>query len=388
MKKLPALLPFLLLSYFSGNCHSQATNNHARQAAPYGQANKPSTLIQIMRMNLYAFKTDGSTFIVDGTATQYDDSFSNSIDGFDARKMSNPGENVSLLRGTTNLVIERRQTIGVTDTIFFRMWGLQKKAYEMRFDASNLNHTGLSAYLEDSYLHSSAPIALNDSTRIFITINNDAASYAPNRFRLIYKNTDLFTAMPLEFTVVNAQQQNEQVHVNWKTVNEKIMKQYVVERSADGVVFTDMAVINAYNLSPDPYTWTDYHPLNENNYYRIRNEGPDGANQYSNVVEVKLTVAVKRDEPGKAIDGTGSISLFPNPVVGHTLNLKIANQQAGIYKISIINSYGVSLLLQSFTYSGGNSIEKLSVTTNIPKGIYRLEITKPDGRKHVIPLVF
>ena len=390
MKKLPTLLSLLLFSYFYGysNPLNEALNRYNYRLSNNHILNSPTSTTEQMRMNLYGFSPDGSTHILDGTLTQYAPAFSNNIDASDSRKMYNSGENISMMRGNYNLIIERRETIVLSDTIFFRMWGMQKKSYRMEFIARELNHPGLIGYLEDSYLHNSTPINLNDTTRVTITINNDAASYAQDRFRVIFKTVDLFTAMPLGFTVVNASPQNEQISVNWKTVNENNMKQYFVERSLDGVVFTDMAAINAYNLSLNSYIWTDHYPIGENNYYRIRSVGQDGEIQYSNIVKVTVTAKVKVNEPGKSIEGSGGISLFPNPAVANNLNLKITNQQAGLYKVRMINSYGLPLMLQSFNYGGGNSIEKLMVTKNIPQGIYHLEITNPDGKKQVIHLVF
>jgi len=390
MKNLPALLSLLLFSYFYGysNPLNEVLNGYNYRLSNNYILNRPTSTTEQIRMNLYGFSPDGSTHVLDGTLTQYAPAFSNNIDASDSRKLYNSGENISMMRGNYNLIIERRETIVLSDSIFFRMWGMQKKSYRMEFIARELNHPGLIGYLEDNYLHSSIPINLNDTTRITITINNAAASYAQDRFRIIFKTVDLFTAMPFGFTVVNAYPQNEQISVNWKTVNENNMKQYFVERSLDGVVFTDMAAINAYNLSSNSYIWTDHYPIGENNYYRIRSVGQNGEIQYSNIVKVTVMAKVKVNEPGKSIEGSGCISLFPNPAVANNLNLKITNQQAGLYKVRMINSYGLPLMLQSFNYGGGNSIEKLMVTKNIPQGIYHLEITNPDGKKQVIHLVF
>lgn len=338
-------------------------------------------------MNLYGFSPDGSAHVLDGTLTQYAPAFSNNIDASDSRKLYNPGENMSMMRENYNLIIERRETIVLSDTIFFRMWGMQKKSYRLEFIARELNHPGLIGFLEDSYLHSSTPINLNDTTRVTITINNDAASFAQNRFRIIFNTIALFTAMPLSSTVVHAYTQNEKISVNWKTVNENKVKQYFVERSSDGVSFTDRAAANAKNLSSDSYTWTDDYPIGENNYYRIRSVGQDGEIQYSNVVKVIVIANMKVNGPDKGMEGSDGISLFPNPAVANNLNLKMSNQRPGTYTIRMVSSFGYPVMLQKFSYNGGTINKKLVISKTVPEGIYHLEITKPDGEKQIITVV-
>src|SRR5664279_1839868 len=108
---------------------------------------------EIIRSNLYHVETDGTTNLLDGDLTQYDASYSNAVDGMDARKMSNFSENIGMLRGTSTLVIERRHTIDNADTIFYKMWNIRhEETYQLEFIASNLDHPGLLGYLEDSYL--------------------------------------------------------------------------------------------------------------------------------------------------------------------------------------------------------------------------------------------
>jgi hypothetical protein len=92
----------------------------------------------LIRSDLYIAAPDGTTTLVDGDLTQYDPTFSNNVDGMDARKMSNFSENIGMIRGTTTLVIERRHTIENNDTIFYKIWNLsQTRKYQLQFDPAN-----------------------------------------------------------------------------------------------------------------------------------------------------------------------------------------------------------------------------------------------------------
>jgi len=336
--------------------------------------NSPSS-IELMRMNLYIDKGDGSSTWVDGVLTQYGAEYSDAIDGYDGRKMTNPGVNVCILRDNINLVAERRQLIVDADTTFFKMWNLQKRTYEMRLVGQNLDQPGLSAYLEDSYLHTSTPVLLNDTTHIIIEVNNDPGSYAPDRFRLIYK-TESPVAPVVHYTALNAFPGQGSIMLNWVAESEINSNQYFVERSKDGIHFFNTGVIH----SPQPggeIEWTDHFPATEFNYYRVKVVAPDNITSYSNIVNVKLNISPNR-----------KISVFPNPAIANNFNVILPDQPAGKYELSLFNSSGTLILHQTINKGAGVSEVKLNIRQMIPPGIYHLEIIKPGATKESLSVVF
>ena len=88
----------------------------------------------MLRTGLYSINTDGSTALVDGVLNNFDDSYSNAIDGLDARKSFNTGENLSIRTGGQLLVIERKHTITQQDTIFLNLTGVRVQQYQFQFD--------------------------------------------------------------------------------------------------------------------------------------------------------------------------------------------------------------------------------------------------------------
>jgi hypothetical protein len=334
----------------------------------------PSSGEQV-RSNLYFVAADASTILLDGSLTQYDPSFTNTVDGMDARKMSNFSENIGMIRGTTTLVIERRHTIEVSDTIFYKLWNVQQRPYQLEFITSNLNHPGLAGYLEDSYLHTSVAINLNGANNINFSVNSDPASSAMYRFRIIF-NTAAAGIMPLTFTSVKAYQQNNTIHVDWKTGNEQNMKLYNVEKSADGNRFKSVSDIIANNLPVNNYSWTDVSPGDGYNYYRIRSNDISGEIKYSDVLKVYS---------GK---GRGDIKVFPNPITGNAIHLQIVNQPGGLYEVKLVNNSGQSIMTTQIQHTGGSSTETIRLSQQIPKGMYQLEVNKPDGSKMNIHLMY
>jgi hypothetical protein len=169
---------------------------------------------EMIRSNLYVVNADGSTTLYDGDYTGYADTYSNNVDAMDGMKMTNFTENLGMARDNVVLSIERRHTIGLTDTIFYKMWQMKQRNYQLQFIAGNLNHPGLSGFLEDKYLNSRTPIDLNGTTISNFTISADAASAAFNRFRLVFTTeARLFAALPITFTSVKAYQQNNNIAI-------------------------------------------------------------------------------------------------------------------------------------------------------------------------------
>jgi hypothetical protein len=379
MKKSSFLLSFLFLAFFDANSSplSKAgllfkTSDEATKSM---LLNNPNSTFGMMRMNMYALTPNGTSFLVDGTLTQYDDDFSKSVDGMDARKLTNPGENIGMIRDNKILIIESRQTISVTDTIFFKMWGMQKRSYQMQFVGTNLNHPGLHGFLEDTYLKSSTSINLNDTTKVTFAVNNDTASASMYRFRLVFSTVTQVT-LPFVFTSVNGYWKNNRNIVEWETQNEMNLSKYIVERSVVGKGFFDEAPVSAHNNSTGNYQWIDENPVPGNNYYRVRSVDMDGKIEYSKIVEIHVEKSGQR------------ITVYPNPATVDNLNLQLNNKEAGLYEVQLITTFGQTLITKTFNYIGGNGKEKINLGTSIPKGIYQLQIKDPQGDKKLIRVVF
>jgi hypothetical protein len=336
--------------------------------------NQPTSDFIMIRSNLSVLQNDGSTILLDGNMVQYQSDFSNNLDSLDIRKMSNFSENFGLTRNGTTLVVERRKTISNTDTIFFKLWKTHQITYQFELITLNMEQPGLSGYLEDLYLHTKTPINLNDTNRINFSINADTASASPFRFRVIFSTV----AQPLilTFTSLKAFQQNNNININWKTENEHNLKQYNLERSTDGINFLKAFEIKANNAKVNNYSWIDNDPMAGESYYRIQISPIDGKNEYSEVLKVTMP------------KGFSFIKAYPNPVQGNNFNLQISNEPAGLYKLLLFNQFGSLMMQKNIKHNGGNSTQLIKASQIIPKGIYQLEIIKPDGSMEKIGLIY
>ena len=331
---------------------------------------------QYIRSLLNIVASNGTTTLVDGDLTQYNSSYSDAVDGFDARKMSNPGENLGMIRSGVMLSIERRQIIPVADTIFFESWNLsQTRNYQLEFIAVNLNHPGLVGYLSDSYLNTNTPVGLNDTTLVNFTVNSDPASYDLRRFTLIF-TTPVNGTLALTYTALKAYQDNGGVSVNWQTSNENNLRDYIVERSGDGTHFMGLGTVSPNNTPESSYSFSDGSPQNGYDYYRIRSVSLDGQISYSAIMKVYIG------------SGNSQMKVFPNPISGGVINLQMVNEPADTYQIRVMNNFGQIIIDKQLSYSGGSATQTFSLPPNLSHGMYQMQVTGSGGTTKNITMVY
>jgi hypothetical protein len=119
-------------------------------------------------------------------------------------------------------------------------------------------------------------------------------------------------ALPVQWLHFDAKNQGETVILTWSTAAEVNNHHYMIERSADGINFTNLGSIKAKgNQQHNNYKHNDLQPLSGISYYRIRQVDKDGKFSYS------TTKMVNRNKAG------ATLQVFPNPVgTGHRVQLK------------------------------------------------------------------
>jgi hypothetical protein len=330
-----------------------------------------------LRVNLYGVNIDSSTYMDDGFLINYGDNYSNAVDDMDAIKLPNTSENLASKRDNNLLVIESRHSIILEDTIFINLSNVKVQQYQFEFIANQLYKPGLTGILIDNYLNTSTPLNIDGSTIVNFNIANIPGSYAANRFMIVFSQQPTGT-LPVTFTSVKAYSQSSNINVEWKVDNESNIKQYVVEKSTDGNQFTSITSASPTNNfgGSASYLISDTKPAEGYNYYRIKSVDVNGAAATSNIVRVLI---------GKIGQ---EITVYPNPVINGKINLVLNNQPAGKYGIRIFNKSGQVIKESLIQHSQGNSTETIQLDNYLPKGIYHLEINRPDGTLTNIKVVY
>jgi len=325
---------------------------------------------ETMRATLYQLNTNGTTNLADGNLTNYNDSYSNGTTD-DALKLSNFGENFGILRNTSRLSIEQRQRIYAADTTFFYMWNMQVRSYRLIVTTYNLEHPGLIGFFEDAFLHTSTPMLLNSQNIFNFDVNSTAGSYAPDRFRIVFKNPSLSTLATL-FTGFNGRLVNNKIELNWSVNNETGMRDYTLERSFDRIRFSSIYNALATNSgSLRSYQSIDGSFFKGDNYYRVKATGLAGDIQYSSIL--KINGGGKNQE----------VLIYPNPVADKKLNILLTAKISGKYIVNLYTSTGSLIPLTPIQMSIGLNSKIVELPASIAPGVYILRITSPENETSI-----
>lgn len=318
---------------------------------------------QYLKINLFTPGTGGSPVLSDGVMAEFDDQANAGVDMKDALKFTNVNETFSLQRDNRSLAVERRPVIISDDTLFLHLTRTKRRGYRFEFIPNNLD-AALLAFLEDKYTASLIPLDMVRNSSYDFVINADAASAAPDRFRIVFKTS---APLPVTFKSLKASQQGADIAIDWMVDNEINISKYEVEKSADGVNFVkvDTTTATGADRSSTAYSWLDINPVQGNNFYRIRSISPTGAYEFSRVVMVKM---------GK---GSPGISVFPNPVTNGIIGVQFKNLPQGIYNLRVINQLGQVITTKKITHTAGTSMETITIENKMNPGVYQLEVIDP-----------
>lgn len=328
---------------------------------------------QMLITNLYNTST-GTANITDGNIAVFSDEYSNSIDSWDAVKINNFGDNFGLSREGKTLVVDARQPVAETDTIFFNMQKVKLQPYRLELIAKDFD-ASLTGFLEDTYLSTSTVVNMTGTTTYDFSVTSNTASSASNRFRIVFKST---APLPVTFSVISATEKTNGISVDWKVDNEMNIASYDVERSVNGRDFTKMFNTPARGESSGGtaiYNWLDVKTMPGDNFYRIRSISKDGKTTYSRIVKVTL---------GK---GKTGFMVFPNPVADGMIGLQMSNIPAGKYTVRILNSDGKLVGREMISHPGGNSTQTITSAAQLISGTYQLEIIGEDNKVNILRLL-
>ena len=353
---------------FSEDCKvaGGASVNFARKAERFAGMKRPALKVSL-------FTGPGANDVLaDGNVVVFDNSYSNAVDQNDALKMNNDGENFGLKRNGKILAIEAHAGVTVSDTLFYNMTNLSKRAYQLRFATVNMQSSGLQAVLIDNFLKTETPISMSDSSFVNITVTSVAASGAVDRFKVVFRQLN---SLPLTITsIVSSVKNDNDVVVSWNVQNESGILNYQLEKSIDGKNFSEAASLNAGNKGSGNYSWTDVDLPSGVYYYRVEATTLDGKISYTQIV--KQTI-------GKQVTG---ILVYPNPIIENEIRMEFNSQPEGMYSLRLFNAGGQLVISKKISHARGSGVESIQCGS-LSKGIYQLEVTKPDESKVIINII-
>ena len=212
-----------------------------------------------------------------------------------------------------------------------------------------------------------SPVALEGSTRYAFEVNADSASLSAARFRLLFKRA-------VRFNSITAAAKENDIEVQWQMEEIFGMAQYEIERSINGIDFIAMAN-QSTNRNQQPLKknqWLDNAPASGTYYYRIKATGIDGEIIYSDIAKATM------------VKNNAGMYVYPNPVTGNTIQLRMNEQKPGAYIATLNNTNGQKIFTHQWQHNGGFASKVFGLPPGIAVGMYQLEIRKPNERKEII----
>ncbi len=303
---------------------------------------------------------------MDGAVAVFGNQFSNGLGVEDNVKMNNTGDNLSISEGVNKLSIDGRLPATTADVLGLNLGQLSGADYKFVIDASAYIRNGVAPYLVDAYTKKTTALSTGIDTIAFIANASVAVTYQ-NRFSIIFKPTTL----AVNSVIVNATIENSTATINWNTVGENGVARFEVEKSVDGKNFNKIGEEVAKNTATASYSATDKDAVATTTYYRIKVISVDGTIAYSNIAKLNYNLQLT------------TYNLFPNPLIGNTLNVQLGNVVAGKYVVSITNALGQKISESTINHAGGNGTHSVSITKTIAKGVYNVTLTSGDSKQTV-----
>jgi hypothetical protein len=155
---------------------------------------------------------------------------------------------------------------------------------------------------------------------------------------------------------------DQQVRLNWKTLNNDLVQYFEVQRSTDGKNFVTIDRVNRTGSSE--YSSVD-EEVNINlpaSYYRILMYSAENKVKYSNSITISLEG-----------DSRSGIKLFPNPVK-ETAQLQINASSNSKAQIRITDAAGRVISSLATVVQQGRNVIVLDQLEKHPRGIYMLTV--------------
>lgn len=160
---------------------------------------------------------------------------------------------------------------------------------------------------------------------------------------------------------------NDIVKLDWR-ITDNDFGDYIVERSSDGVLFEQIAMLSA-GLSEakrdgegiKAYEFLDQSPLSGKSYYRLSKR--EGKRQFivSEIVKIE-------------IQSISEVNIVPNPVIGDSFELSLSVNLAGEHTIKIYNVQGKLLYSNKLTLRKGINSISIDKANDFPSGVLFMQI--------------
>lgn len=165
--------------------------------------------------------------------------------------------------------------------------------------------------------------------------------------------------------------QNNKVQLDWATSMEINCKQYIVERSFEGNIFSSVAVVAGNGTTSLFHSYSILDDIGASAgsvvYYRLNQIDIDGKSHFSKVVAVKL----KKENQ--------AVNVSPNPFTSY-LNVTLDWSKTEVISVRIINIQGKEVVSKTMQVNKGSNYVRIDELSNLPSGNYFVQFISATER--------
>lgn len=229
-----------------------------------------------------------------------------------------------------------------------------------RFDNDNASVKGTSAYMGNGGTTSGDPSPGSITTVQRTGVASGMGCNTERDWRCI------FYVLNCEIISFKAAIFNQSVNIHWSVLCRQEAEQFTIERSVDGVNFSDVQIITGRAVinEVENYSVIDNVSAISSDiiYYRLKTLLKNGRTSISNVLLVRKSQLNKQE-----------LNIFPNPVKDR-LQVVLFSDKSGVTSIFIHDAHGKTVMKFYEIIERGNNTLSLTGISSLPKGTYYLRI--------------
>lgn len=150
--------------------------------------------------------------------------------------------------------------------------------------------------------------------------------------------------------------------ITWSTLNEDGVRNFDLQKSTDGITFTNIQTLPAVYRTGGQYQYEELNGLNGRVYYRIQINSMQSQSAYSKVISLYQ------------LNSSFSLQVSNNPF-STKLQLEVMAATEGLLEIRLIDGYGRPVRKKSMNVSKGSNSIYMENVSNLPPGMYIINVS-------------
>ncbi|MEZ4775528.1 MAG: PQQ-dependent sugar dehydrogenase [Bacteroidia bacterium] len=165
---------------------------------------------------------------------------------------------------------------------------------------------------------------------------------------------------------IQSELQGESVQITWDDPSPENLREFVIERSADGRYFREIMVVSPEKSHPaTSFAATDRMPLAGQNFYRVRRTDKTGYSSYSNQTEINVPI----------LSAGLNLRMYPNPAVEEgKIVLTYHLEESAQCFLEIVDLRGKKMIEKTRTGTAGENEWNLR-TQGLAAGLYLVRVS-------------